>query len=62
MKEQDTKGQNDETSVAVEVLGGILSNGVGHTHMQIHTVHTCIHTKALLKVFITLSYEMKILI
>lgn len=62
MKERDTKEENDETSVVVEVLGGLLSDCVGHTHMQMCTVHIYIHTKALLKVFITLSYEMKILI
>lgn len=44
MKEQDYKGENDETSVAVELLGGILSDGVGHTHMQIHADTYCIHT------------------
>lgn len=36
-----------------------LSDGIAHTD---HIVRTCMHTKALLNVFITLSHEMKILI
>ncbi len=62
MKEKDIKREKDETSVVVVVLGGILSDGIGHTHMHIYSVRTYIHTKALLNVFIILSYEMKILI
>lgn len=41
------------------VQGQILSDGIAHTD---RIVRTCMHTKALLNVFITLSHEMKILI
>lgn len=47
--------------VVVE-LGGILSDGVGHSLLHIYAVHTYMDTKALLNVFIILSCEMKILI
>lgn len=62
MKEKDIKREKDETTAAVVVLGEILSDSVCHTHMHIYTICTYMHTKALLNVFITLSYEMKILI
>lgn len=44
----ELKGKKDETSVDVLVLGGILSDGVGHTHMHVYA--GCIHAhKGLIK-------------
>lgn len=62
VKEKNIKQEKDETSLVVVVLGGILSDGIGHSHVHIYSARMYMHTKALLNVFITLSYEMKILI